>query len=190
MGQAEYLKRLLAPLRVYALETGFGAAELEVLGEALDKAEAAGELLERELSPATAENWGLDRWEALLPYRPAAESAADRRAAILALLAIRRDAYTPAALSAAVSGCGLQAQVQEGADKKTVQVSFPGVRGIPENIAALKTRIEAILPCHLEIEYLYSFLLWAQLESYFSSWAALEETGMDWETLEKYTEAV
>ena len=188
MGYTEYLKNLLRPLQVYALEEGYGAAELEVLGETLDRLEAADRELEREASPATALEWGLESWEALLPYRPAAETAKKRQAALKALMAIKRDGFTPESLRAAAGGCGLEVELQESGDKKAILISFPKVRGIPENMAALQKRIEAILPCHLELIYVYSYFTWLDLEKSFANWGELEAACADWKRLEIYME--
>jgi hypothetical protein len=41
---------------------------------------------------------------------------------------------------------GYRRTVSEGGKPATVEVSFPGIRGIPEGMDELKTRIEMILP--------------------------------------------
>ena len=66
----------------------------------------------------------------------------------------------------------------------TVEVLFPGIQGIPDNIEEIKKRIEQILPCHLEILYHYKYITWAELENWFSSWAELEAENLNWNALE------
>ena len=62
------------------------------------------ETAEREALTATAEDEGLERREALFARRPAAFTAADRRAAIAALLQIDGDSLTPSAIDATPAG--------------------------------------------------------------------------------------
>ena len=69
MGYAEELVRLLRPLGVYSFREGsFSLGELQALGGALDAAQAKLSRMQRESIPATAEDEGLDRMEALFRY--------------------------------------------------------------------------------------------------------------------------
>ena len=56
----------------------------------------------------------------------------------------------------ALRGCGIPAVVEETETKQVVAVSFPGVVGVPEDFARRKERVEAILPCHLQVEYRFA----------------------------------
>lgn len=87
MSGCDDLKALLAPLGLYDLSAGTrNEAELFALGAALDGVDAALTAAEREALVPTAVGEGLALREALLPWRPAAETLAERRAAIRALL--------------------------------------------------------------------------------------------------------
>jgi len=181
----DYLRDLLAPLGLYDMDCAYGRGELEALGSQLDSVCGMLETAEREMCPATAEGAGLTAYEALLPYVPASPDTASRRAAIAALLQIDGGAFTRAALSSALAGCGIPALAEEGPGARTVTVTFPGVRGEPENLAALQRRIEQILPCHLAVAYAFVYLTWAELETAASSWAELESGADSWEALER-----
>lgn len=92
----DYLKALLAPLRVYDLRPGtINGAELYALGKGFDGVSEQLDLTEREALTATAEDEGLSRREHCLPRRPAAFTPEERRAAIAALLQIDGDSLTP-----------------------------------------------------------------------------------------------
>lgn len=188
MGYSDYLKALLRPLRLYVLDEGYGAAELEQEGAALDRCCGSLEGLEMESSLCTAETYGLEAYEELLPYRPASETQEERRAAIMALLRIDDGSFTLAALNDTIRGCGVDAVVREGEEAMTVEVLFPGVRGLPENLEELQKRTEQILPFHLKVVYCYQFVTWQQLEAWFPSWEALEAKELTWEALEMYEE--
>ena len=188
MGYSEYLKNLLKPLHVYNLDTGQNMAELEALGEGLDDCSLTAQQLEQESNIVTAEEYGLSFYEKILPYIPAYLDLQSRREGIMALLQIDDASFTVAALNKTLSGCGVKAVVEETGSQYLVTVSFPDIWGIPENMGELDERIRAILPCHIDIEYRYTYITWRDVEKYFSTWAELEAKGLSWKEFEIYYE--
>lgn len=184
MGYAEYFRQLLRPLRLYDLTHGAGAAELDALGGRFDAVHAALETALREALLPTAEDEGLRRYEAVLPYVPAAVTLQGRREAVMALLRVDGSRFTQAGLNDTLAGCGIGAAVEETEVPRTVRVTFPGTRGVPEGLEALRTRIEAILPCHLGAVYAFVFVTWAELEARLPTWDALEAACPTWRALE------
>ena len=187
MGYATYLKELLRPLRLYALDSGDGAAELECEGEQLDTVFAALETAQRESIIASAEDAGLSAYEKILPFVPAYVTDKDRRRAIEALLRIDSRSFTPAAINDTVAGCGIRALVEETDTPLTVRVSFPYNRGVPEDLAELQKRIGEILPCHLGVVYEFVFALWRELEQWLANWLEAEDCGT-WNAVESWFE--
>ena len=185
MGYGSYLKDLLRPLRLYELDSGDGAAELECEGEQLDAVFAALETAQRESVVATAEDTGLSAYEEILPFVPAYVTDRDRRRAIEALLRIDSRSFTPAAINDTVAGCGIRALVEETDTPLTVRVSFPYNRGVPEDFEQLQKRIGEILPCHLEITYEFVFVLWRELEQWLASGLEAEACGT-WSAVESW----
>ena len=177
MGYATYLKELLRPLRLYELDSGDGAAELECEGEQLDAVFEALQTAQRESIVASAEDTGLSAYEKILPFVPAYVTDRDRRRAIEALLRIDSRSFTPAAINDAITGCGIRALVEETDTPQTVRVSFPYNRGVPEDLAELRKRIEEILPCHLGVVYEFLFALWQELERWLATWRDAEGCG-------------
>ena len=188
MSYAQYLRQLLAPLGVYQVNAPFQGGELEALGQALDQAEAALDQLHRESCLATAESWGLEQVAELFRRRPPASSPQDLRAALAALLRIGGDSFTLEAINDTISGCGINAHVEETNQAGTVQVSFPQVPGVPPNFDEIQVIVEDILPAHLAILYHFWYLTWEQLEEKFSSWQAIEDLGLSWAELEVFVE--
>lgn len=181
----EKLWELLLPLGVYSRQGVYTAGELASEGEALDGVLAALEELEREVMLDTAEGQGLERLESLLTYRPVFYNQEGRRAALSALLRIGGDSFTVKALNDNLKGCGINAVVSETEERGVVRVHFPNVPGVPEGFERLRKIIEGILPCHLQVNYVYWFLDWGQLEEKFATWGALDRSGHTWEELEK-----
>ena len=185
MGYSEYLKELLRPLGVYALDGGIGGGELEAQGKALDRVSRALDLVEREMLLTTALDEGLDRVEELLPHRPVTGDPGRRRAALAALLRVGQGSATLEGINGTLAGCGLNALARETEEPGVVEVSFPDGPGIPDGFEDMRKIIEDILPCHLEIRYVYWYVTWARMEEQFPRWNGLEGSGLSWEELEK-----
>lgn len=186
MGYGEYMKNLLAPMRVYELYEGFGADELDAVGECLDGICRTFLDMERESNAVTAENEGLAAYESILPYIPAYGTTEERRAALCALLSIDGASFSPADIARTLAGCGIHAEARETGTPDTVEIRFPGKRGVPGGIEKLKTGIESILPCHLDIVYVYVYPSWAEIETAFPAWEDIE--GMVWQDMERVGE--
>ena len=79
-----------------------------------------------------------------------------------------------------LSGCGINARAAEGDQPGYVEVSFPDTAGIPAGFQALRAIIEDILPCHLEITYVFWYNSWAGLAERLPTWGAAAAAGRSW----------
>ena len=177
----DYLASLLRPLGVYDLREGtVNRGELEAYGVRLDH--MAGELEDtaREMNLTTAEGFGLERVEELLPYRPGCATPGQRRAALAALLRIGGDSFTPAAINDTLRGCGLNARAEEGGQPGYVKVYFPEVAGIPEGFDGLRAIIEEILPSHVDVTYVFWYNTWAMAAERHPTWGHAQDAGLSW----------
>ena len=177
----DYLATLLRPLGVYDLREGtVNRGELEAYGVRLDH--MAGELEDtaREMNLTTAEGFGLERGEELLPYRPVCATPGQRRAALAALLRIGGDSFTPAAINDTLRGCGLNARAEEGGQPGYVKVYFPEVAGIPEGFDGLRAIIEEILPSHVDVTYVFWYNTWAMAAERHPTWGHAQDAGLSW----------
>ena len=177
----DYLASLLRPLGVYDLREGtVNRGELEAYGVRLDH--MAGELEDtaREMNLTTAEGFGLERVEELLPYRPVCATPDQRRAALAALLRIGGDSFTPAAINDTLRGCGLNARAEEGGQPGYVKVYFPEVAGIPEGFDGLRAIIEEILPSHVDVTYVFWYNTWAMVAERHPTWGHAQDAGLSW----------
>lgn len=177
----DYLVSLLRPLGVYNLRTGaINRGELAAYGAQLDEAGAELDHTAREMNLTTAEDFGLERIEALLPYRPVCETAGQRRQALAALLRISGDSFTPEAINDTLRGCGLNARAEETGRPGYVDVYFPDVAGIPEGFDRLRVIIEELLPSHLDITYVFWYNTWAMVAQRHPTWGRAAATGLSW----------
>ncbi len=181
MSYENYLVELLRPLGVYDLrEDTVNRGELAAYGGALDGVGTELDDTAREMSLATAEGFGLERIEELLPYRPVCETTRQRQRALAALLRISGDSFTPAAVNDTLTGCGLNAAAEETGKPGYVRVRFPEVAGIPEGFEQMKAIIEEILPCHLDIEYKFWYNTWAMVRERHPTWRHAMDTALSW----------
>ncbi len=186
MGYYRLLQELLQPLRIYDVESGPSAAELYAYGQALDRVLEELEEAENESIPVSAGDWGLEAYEEIMPFVPEYPDLQRRREAIMALLRIDWCSFTLSALRSTIAGCGVEAELTEAQEPECVCVRLLGVRGIPDNFAEIARRLEQILPCHLGIEYIFTWLIWQELEDSFPDWDALETPQFSWGGLEVY----
>ena len=181
MGYGDILRRLLRPMDVYDLRPeSLSGSELDALGTALDGAEAAVDYSQREGCIASAEGEGLERWEALFAHTPVRRSPQLRRQALAALLRVGPGAFTLAAVNDTLSGCGISATVEEKDQFGYVRVLFPEVVGVPEDFEQIQAIILDIIPCHLDVEFYFRYLTWAECHGHQYTWALVHEKGWSW----------
>lgn len=179
-----YLQKLLEPLGVYSFtENSVSGAEIHALGAGLDGVAEQLEYAERETLTATAEEEGLSRRESLFACRSAAATIEERRQAIAALLQIDGDSLTPAAINRTIRGCGIRAKAAE-VDTGHLQVTFPDVGGVPPEFDQIQKIVLDILPCHLEVEFYFRYLTWAECEKNNYTWQLVEAAGHTWDTFQ------
>ena len=188
MGYYEHLKELLYPLRMYELESGIGAAELKAIGAAMDRHCETQNTLEREATPASASHYGLEAYEEIMPFVPAYQLIEERRKAISALLRIDDMSFTPEAINSTAAGCGIAVEVLESETPETVVVAIINTRGVPPDFSNIKSRIEQILPCHLDVEYRFIYTTWNEFMNCIDSWNEIEQIPLDWHSMEIYIE--
>jgi len=185
MGYGEHLRALLRPLEIYDLSAGsLSGSELDALGLGLDGVSSRIDYVELESILTTAEGEGLDRREALFARSPVHYSPTLRRQAIAALLRIGGDCFTLAAINDAISGCGIKALVQEKETFGYVRVIFPDIAGIPPEFAQIRQIILDIIPCHLDVEFYFRYLTWAECHAYGYTWADAHQREWTWHDFE------
>lgn len=184
---AEYeahLKNLLAPLGIYDLRDGtLNESALFAAAVGLDGVSDKLEYTEREALTVTAESEGLQRAEALFARRPAASTVHLRRSAIAALFQINADSFSLSSINRTISGCGIKALAQEMGGGK-IRIVFPEVAGIPEEFQQIQKIVLDIIPCHLETEFYFRYMLWSECEDHGWTWAEVESGQHTWHSFE------
>lgn len=177
----DYLVSLLRPLGVFNLRTGaINRGELAAYGFELDGRLAELDDTAREMNLTTAQEFGLERIEALLPYRPVCHTVRERRSALAALLRIGGDSFTPEAINDTLRGCGINARAEEGDRPSYVKVYFPDVAGIPEGFERLRSIIEEILPSHVDVTYVFWYNTWGMVAGRHPAFGDAAASGLSW----------
>jgi hypothetical protein len=78
---------------------------------------------------------------------------------------------------------GTVANVFEPQDVYTVGVTFTGKRGVPDDLEGIRTAIRNILPAHLALILIMTYLSWQEMEDNNVLWNDLET--FTWDELEK-----
>ena len=172
----QYLIRLLAPLGLYDLRAPHNGGELAALGGELDSVSGLVELVERGIHERV-------RFSVLQEILENNESEEDRREAIAALLRISEDSLTPEAINDTLTGCGIRARAEEKADG-SLRVVFPRTAGVPAEFDQIRKIILDILPCHLEVEFYFRYLTWAECEAAEYTWDEVETAQHTWESFQ------
>jgi len=184
MSHAQQLRELLEPLGVYAWEGSSQWAELTSVGHALDLCADELELIQQEMNLETAHDFGLTRICSLLSRSPVAEAPRTLGQALAALLRIGDRSFTVSAIGDNLKGCGIPAAVKETATPGLVEVSFPGVPGIPEDFEEIRPIMEGIIPCHVEVSYVFWYLTWRELALRGLTWRTIAQRALTWKELE------
>ena len=156
MSYGEYLKNTLRPLGIYELDTGIGAAELEIEGAAFDEIDGVLSDTLRNMLPLTADENGIERWSALLPYKPRGADLDAQRGSLMELIRSRENECSDQALNHVLENCCILAEVSETNVSETVKVTIYEIHLEDGEDERIKKQIEDILPCHLDIVYDYA----------------------------------
>lgn len=69
----------------------------------------------------------------------------------------------------------------EGEGLCRLRVVFPRVSGVPAEFEQIRKIILEILPCHLDVEFYFRYLTWAECEGAGYTWAAVDKAEYTWE---------
>lgn len=181
----DYMYELLYPLKLYNLDSGYSAEELRLIGESFDSGGEEMDEAEREAIVTSAEDWGLDFWEELFPYRPSCDTVGDRREALSALMRIDGTKFTLEAVNDTIRGSGVEAIATEDFENQCVYITFGDIIGEPDGFAEISACIDSIIPCHLELIYSFRYRTWGELDARECTWGDIDALGVDFMSFEK-----
>ena len=66
----------------------------------------------------------------------------------------------------------------------SLRVVFPRTAGVPAEFDQIRKIILDILPCHLEVEFYFRYLTWAECEAAEYTWDEVETAQHTWESFQ------
>ncbi len=131
--------------------------------------------------------WGLDLWKEELGLNTNKNLSYERRREIIKAK-MRGTATTTKTLikNVAESFSNGEVDVIEQYKNYLVQVKFIGTRGIPADLESFKKIIREIIPAHLAIEYIFTYMTWAEFDSYNKTWQQWDNLNLNWKELTEY----
>ena len=176
MGYADYLKRMLSPLGVYRLDRGYSKAELDAIGDALDKVSAEFDAHLGGFTYGEISGEYLEKLESLLPIVNFGETEEERRQNVLTLLAVNDGCSDKESLEAILKACGLEAEITEESDKFTAKLYFKNIRG---ELSEQEEKIcREIMPSHIALNFVCDGLTWDRAEELFPTWDDFDNAGL------------
>lgn len=156
MSYCEYLKNTLRPLGLYELDTGIGAAELDAEGTIFDGIDALLEDTRKNMLPADIDENGVERWATLTGFHPRGGSIEAKRESLMGYMRMGDFESSEQWLNIVLITCGILAEVSESETRETVTVTIFEHHLEDGEEERIKAAVEAILPCHLAVEYEYA----------------------------------
>lgn len=133
--------------------------------------------------------WGLELWEKELAIETNKSLSDEFRREII-MAKMRGTATTTKALlkSVAVAFSNGEVEVIEENEKYVVKIKFVGTRGVPANMESFKRAIAQIIPAHLVVEYIFTYMTWKEFDSYNKTWQQWYEMNLTWTQFTEYRE--
>lgn len=151
-----------------------------------DRAEDIEDFI-KQLSINTA-TWGLTIYEQELEIKKDIDkSYEERRSAIKSKL--RGTGKADKALIKLVSDAHTNGDVDVTFDGK-INIKFISVYGIPPNIEDLKRALEDVKPAHLDIIYIFNYIIWDEFDIYNKTWNQWDILNLSWDEFEIYKEVL
>lgn len=76
--------------------------------------------------------------------------------------------------------------VEEDNAAYTIIVTFVSNLGVPANLDDIQTALRDIIPAHLAISFEFTYMTYADLDSYTLTWTDVNALGLTWAEWEKY----
>lgn len=120
-----------------------------------------------ELFLMLAKEQGLTLYEELLEIKRDLRFSFDERREVI-VAKLRGAGTTTKKLVQKVSEAYSNGEVEVIEESKgyLIKIKFVGTRGIPSNLEGLKRTLREIIPAHLEIKYLFTYLTWSEFVVY------------------------
>lgn len=131
--------------------------------------------------------WGLELWEEQLGLETNASLNYTMRREIIRAKMRGSGTTTKQLVQDVASSYSYgSVSVAEANEIYTIKITFVGEKGIPKNLNALKKALREIIPAHLVIEYIFTYMTWDEFDRYNKTWNQWDALNLTWNEFEKY----
>ena len=182
-GRLTNMRELLAPLRLYALDTGgLVDAELMAYAAAFYVLEEVYAEIRRQAFVQTAEGEGLLLHEKLVglaewPSVPLEK----RRELVLYRQAVAPFDFHLKGMEASAKAAGMDAEILENYEGESLTITSRRLINNSMDIDSVKARLETMLPAHLRIEFDIGVLTWDMFDAVNTSWNDWDGQDFTWD---------
>lgn len=151
------------------------------------------EILKKEIEEVFAQlfvetaTWGLEYWEKMIGISKNTLDYITRRENIKAKMRSRGTTSIQVIKNISEAYSNGEVDIIIDGPKFKFYVKFIGTMGIPAALDELNKTIEEIKPCHLEHEFIFSYLTWDQYEKYNYTWDKWDSLNLMWNEFEVYS---
>ncbi|UKS24310.1 YmfQ family protein [Paenibacillus sp. HWE-109] len=130
--------------------------------------------------------WGLDYWEYFLGIKTESGKPLDQRRSVIKSKIRGTGTVTLSLLKRVAEAYDNgQVEVTEDAANYKVIIKFVSTHGIPTNLADIEKALLDIMPAHLVIEFVFSYLSWGAFDTHGFTWESLSAMNYTWDQLER-----
>ncbi|MEC0232265.1 putative phage tail protein [Paenibacillus alba] len=132
--------------------------------------------------------WGLASWEGFLGIKTDASKPYDQRRSVINSK-VRGTGTVTLALLKRVAEAYDNGQVEVTADPANYKViiKFISSHGVPANLTDIETALLDIMPAHLAINFVFTYMTWTALDAHAFTWGSLSANDYTWKQFESLT---
>ncbi|GGI44375.1 hypothetical protein GCM10008018_06790 [Paenibacillus marchantiophytorum] len=130
--------------------------------------------------------WGLDYWECFLGIKTESGKPLDQRRSVIKSKIRGTGTVTLSLLKRVAEAYDNgQVDVTEESSNYKVIIKFVSTHGVPANLADIEKALLDIMPAHLVIEFVFSYLSWGAFDTHRFTWGSLSAMNYTWDQLER-----
>lgn len=131
--------------------------------------------------------WGLDAWEKVFGITHSEPRSYEERRSVIKSHMRGAGTTTLTMIKAvAESYDGGQVEVTNDYANYKIIIKFISTKGIPSNIEDTEKALRDIIPAHLAIDFVFTFLTWDELDQANLTWDELDALGLTWDEFELF----
>ncbi|MFS1511097.1 YmfQ family protein [Chengkuizengella sp. SCS-71B] len=133
--------------------------------------------------------WGLDHWERICGLATDQSKSFEERRSVVKSKLRGIGTVTVGLIKEVAESYGHgEVAVEEIPQDYRIVITFIGELGIPTNLGDIQQALAEIIPAHLGINYVFTYMTWDDLDSYVLTWNELDSKNVTWDQFETYRE--